>query len=208
MNCRTICAILILISPALTTARAADPLTAAILHNSTTVSYYYQGNSNNIFLDVRTWQNPNEARQADLMLFFYDWTTSAGRLLDAYGSIPPSMIKVTGQTVTVNIPDVRQLVGPDFYIRSELNVVGPIAIDCTFVSTPKLIIEETSKFTERDDEVGGKAIITKAFGKSITYTAAVTGQVAGYTLPQFEAPWNYGDTWLKVGDTKQHVTPY
>jgi len=192
---------------ALVPATAADPPTATILHKSTRLFYAFQGSSNYIYFVATSWQNPNEARQADLSFFLYDWTESSEKLLDAYGSIPSSMMTITGQTVRVIIPDLRQLVGPDFFIGSEINMVAPIAIDCTFTTTPKLIDEITDKFTERDDLPDGRVIITKQFAKSTQYTAAASGQIAGYTLPQFEAPWNYGDTWIMTGDTKSHRTP-
>jgi hypothetical protein len=181
--------------------------TGAFLQKATTGSYSFYGRTTSLYFQVTTYKIPSGGNGAYLYLYAYDWTDWNWRYLEAGGSVPVSMTKVGPNTLSVNIPDLRQLVGSSFYL-SEFSFFGPLEVNFTISETSLWKDDEAGKYMERIPQPDGTFTLNRYNSKFTTTSASVQGAVAGYSLPLLDSQsYSATNVWLQKGDYKYHFVP-
>src|SRR5207342_3223926 len=105
----------------------------------------------------------------------------------AYGIVPLSALKVTGRSISVNIRNLRDLVGPDFFLQ-ETGFPGPIPLNCTIAKaldlTTSLSKRDYSRvLTQRIPQPDGKVTVEKSTQNYTAWSGTAEGVLADFLMP-------------------------
>jgi hypothetical protein len=180
---------------------AADRSTGTFLQNATTGAYRVSASGNYLELELTTYRFPNGDQGAYLYVYAFEW--SDWKYLNASGAIPTSMLKASGNTISVNISDLREL--PSGFNIDEFNWSGPIAVNCTITATSLSKEDIVDKYTQRTPQPDGTVAVNTSTNRYIRTSAYAEGTVAGYSLPISGNYWE--DVYLQQGNYKSHFVP-
>jgi hypothetical protein len=116
--------------------------------------------------------------------------------IHAFGWVPAATVKVMGNSLSVNIADLRQakeLFGPDFYLStlgSFNDSSSPIPVKFTIRVTNSYHSVNTVAQTDRQPQANGTVKVVKS---TLTFTedsSATQGIWGGYTLPVTPDPFS------------------
>ncbi len=186
-----------------TVALGADRTTGTFLQKATSGYYFFSSTTTYVYFQATTYQRPSGDKAAYLYVYASE---SNGSYMSASGWVPPSMLKASENSLVVNIPDLRDLAGPDFYFY-EFNFVGPFAVNCQMTATSLWREENIGKYTQRVPQPDGTVTLSKTNSKSTRTSATVEGNIVGYTLPMSDPVWYSHSVELQTGDYKSHFVP-
>jgi hypothetical protein len=137
--------------------------------------------------------------------FILDSRQGAIRLLNAFGIVPLSALRVTGRSISVNIGNLRDLVGPDFLLE-ETGFSGPIPLNCRiteatdFTNTTYLSKTHYSRvLTKRVPQPDGKVTLEKSRQNSTGFSGTAEGVIADFLMPLADAQYNVATFFKSSG---------
>lgn len=183
-------------------AMAADPPKAMIVQHATEGRYFTWDSVvyTNVSIDALVY-TAADRNMSTLSISVQDWTNS--RSLVAYGVVPASVLKVTGNTLVVSIPDLRKL-GPDFSILWETGYFPePLAVNCTMTQTS----DWTRKVVSQLTQVQPDGTVSKDAERYTESSLYVEGNVLGYLLPLNNAQYMGDYNYLRRGSYRVRGLP-
>lgn len=167
-----------LLFAAMVTSVAAQRTKGVFQANSTGFSYSAADFTGHLFLNVQIPTAPSQGSTPALGIFAVDYIT--GATVDGGGKIPWSAVRATASGITVDIPDVRLLQGPNFALT--YNGLTDFSIQVAVAPTSEWQQKSTSNYTVRTP------LPTIHFERDVYDTVetsmAITGTVLGWTMPR------------------------
>ena len=161
--------------------------------------YGFAGTHIDVGLTISLYMVPSKGLEGVVGVYIADRGGASNRILSAGGKAPLSALKITGQTITVNLPNLRDLVGPDFEL-AETGFHGPIPMKCTIAQTDSWKVAYTQRLTERVPQADGKTLVEKSNQNSTGVSAFAEGVIADYELPLSDPLYGYTESSLGKGD--------
>lgn len=185
----------------LTLAAPAQRSTGTILHTLTGVFYGATTQNFQLVIQAEVTSDPVPNPAAWLYISIADQTT--GRFLFAAGSVPPSVLKVEGNSLVIQTNDLSQFVGPNFNFQN--SGFTDLSVDCTMTRTLDWQEKDSDVYTVRTPQPDGSLQVTTEAGKGIRFSIAASGKVIGYAMPL--PPEDVWEAGMYQGRYRDHVTP-
>ena len=168
--------------------------------NSTGFSYSAGDFTGHVVLNVQIPTSPTQGSTPSLGILAVDYIT--GATVDGGGKIPWSAITATGSRITVDIPDIRILIGPNFTLN--YNGLTDFSIHVVVTPTSDWQQKSTSNYVVRNP------IPTVHFEKDVYDTVetsmAITGTVFEWTMPHGDIyGLSYYDSEIFKNTVRVHI---
>jgi len=157
-------------------------------------SYTADGDQLEFVLNLAVDKSPTGEFVGHVDTFIVDTRQGTFRVLSAYGIVPLSALKVTGRSISVNIRNLRDLVGPDFFLQ-ETGFPGPIPLDCTIAKALDLTTsfsktDYSRVLTQRIPQPDGKVTVEKSTQNYTNFSGTAEGVLADFLMPVSDAQYD------------------
>jgi hypothetical protein len=146
-------------------------------------SYVVQGENLDFGVNISVDKVPSGGFEAQMDAMIMDSRQGASKVLGFEGKVPLSVLKLTGRSISINIPDIRDLVGPDFELIRTYGYSGPIPLKFTITKNNSEKMEYRRLITRRIPQEDGSLLRVRDKSRSTYFSAFVEGVLADYKLP-------------------------
>jgi hypothetical protein len=148
---------------------------------------------------------PNSPKPGTNAAIRFDiWDRRDHSRLRAGGQVPASLLKVTGNTISVDIADVREFIGPDFFV-DESGHPGPLPMRATVRATSDWEERIISTGTWHGPLAGGD--YRNSLSRYTTSSAIGTWNIAEYVFANADGRFEKGDFSEHVLTLKDQCSP-
>jgi hypothetical protein len=116
------------------------------------------------------------------------------------GSVPATLFKVRGNTISVDIPDVREFIGSELFVE-ESGHPGPLPVRATVTAT--LDWDESLKSIETTRGPLPEGGFRNSWSRYTTASALGAGEIAGYVFTKSAGSFTTGDHFSRYQDVSQ-----
>lgn len=125
---------------------------------------------------------------------------NASQWFYADGRVPTSVFHITGNSLTIDIEDLSQLVGPDFTVSN--TGYADLSTHCTMNRTGAWQEKESGTYTARYPQSDGTVQVLKQLENVTWSPMSVDGTVIGYSMPMPGAHTNTSE--MEQGNWRSH----
>jgi hypothetical protein len=172
----------------LATSVVGDGSNGMLLDNYTIADYGFWNNDLMVGMSIRAPNSHNAGISPTIRFDVFDhrdWSW-----VRAGGYVPASVVKVTGNSISVDIKDAREFIGPEFFV-DESGHPGPLPIRATVIATRDW--EERMKGGGTAHGPLGEGGYRNSWSRYTSSSAVGTWKIAGYLFANSAARFWTGD---------------